>query len=381
MRGEGQSWKLRHNVGLGQPPRAACRKKLLPGHLPVRALQCIRPVPGHPAGHGKGSLLPTAPRPWRLEAAIAAGLLALVTISAPCSADNSTDALTIAAEQVGPGSTGPAVVILQHTLDDWGLDAPVDGNFGATTAGAVATAARQVGISVSDLMTQLAVIGFGPRAIQMGAGDQGPSVAALQRALTRAGHGVGSTGVFGPQTEAEVRAFQQAQGLPVTGQITIWEVERTVGGTGGASAPESAPALAPAATQPSAESSSLREDVTQFAASLNGEPYAWGGSGPSAFDCSGLTRYVLGAVAGTWLPHSSYLQWLWGKPVASGYLRPGDLVFFNADGPGPSHVGIYIGGPAQDFVDATTPSGGVQIDSLYNTYWGRHYIGGRSVLP
>ena len=313
----------------------------------------------------------TPPRSRRLPVAIAAGVLIAASLPVPCLAASTSDALTTAAEQMGPGATGPAVVVLQHTLQDWGLTSPADGSFTSSTAAAVAAAARQVGISVSDLMTQLAVIGYGPRAMEMGPGDQGPAVSTLQRALTRAGDGVEATGILGPQTEFEVKSFQQAHGLDVTGRITIWQVESALPGVADSSAP--------AATGPT--ESSVRADVVNLAARLNGDAYAWGGSGPSAFDCSGLTRYVMGAVAGVWLPHSSYLQWFWGKAVPSGYLRPGDLVFFNTSGPGPSHVGIYIGGPAQNFVDATDPRGGVQIDSLYNSYWGSHYVGGRSILP
>ncbi|MGN6378566.1 MAG: C40 family peptidase [Gaiellales bacterium] len=67
-------------------------------------------------------------------------------------------------------------------------------------------------------------------------------------------------------------------------------------------------------------------------------PYAWGGSTPSGFDCSGFTRYVYGRL-GMGLPHSSYAQWDLGRHVPRSALRPGDLVFFSGEG----HVGIYVG--------------------------------------
>ena len=69
------------------------------------------------------------------------------------------------------------------------------------------------------------------------------------------------------------------------------------------------------------------------------DPYVWGGAGPNAFDCSGLTQYAYRA-AGKLLPHSSRMQSTMGRPVAKAHLRPGDLVFFYSP---VSHVGIYIG--------------------------------------
>jgi cell wall-associated NlpC family hydrolase len=70
-----------------------------------------------------------------------------------------------------------------------------------------------------------------------------------------------------------------------------------------------------------------------------GDPYAWGGAGPSSFDCSGLTQYSW-RKAGVYLPHSSRLQSTTGRFVSKSYLRAGDLVFFYSP---VSHVGIYVG--------------------------------------
>ena len=71
-----------------------------------------------------------------------------------------------------------------------------------------------------------------------------------------------------------------------------------------------------------------------------GSPYSWGASGPSSFDCSGLTMWVWGK-AGVSLPHSSQAQFGSGPHVSRGDLQPGDLVFFGSP---IHHVGIYIGG-------------------------------------
>jgi cell wall-associated NlpC family hydrolase len=82
------------------------------------------------------------------------------------------------------------------------------------------------------------------------------------------------------------------------------------------------------------------------ALSLLGKPYCWGGSGPSCYDCSGLTMTAWGA-AGVSLPHFSGAQMADSTPVPvppgnpTQFLEPGDLLFY---GPGGSeHVAMYIG--------------------------------------
>ena len=51
-------------------------------------------------------------------------------------------------------------------------------------------------------------------------GDRGEDVKVLQRALKRAGYDAGTIdGIFGPRTEAAVRAFQRANGLTVDGIV------------------------------------------------------------------------------------------------------------------------------------------------------------------
>jgi cell wall-associated NlpC family hydrolase len=72
-----------------------------------------------------------------------------------------------------------------------------------------------------------------------------------------------------------------------------------------------------------------------------GKPYLWGGAGPDAFDCSGLTM-VAWAAAGVVLPHNAEAQAEDLPPVQISDLQPGDLVFFGTPG-NIGHVGIYIG--------------------------------------
>ncbi len=92
-------------------------------------------------------------------------------------------------------------------------------------------------------------------------------------------------------------------------------------------------------------------------ASVVGKPYVWGGNGPHAFDCSGLTVF-LAAQRGIALPRTSQAQAAAGRPIGRGELLPGDLVIMN----GGNHVGLYIGGG--QIVHALNPSQGVQVMSL-----------------
>jgi peptidoglycan DL-endopeptidase CwlO len=80
------------------------------------------------------------------------------------------------------------------------------------------------------------------------------------------------------------------------------------------------------------------EKAVKIALRYLGTPYSWAGASPAGFDCSGFVMYVYGRV-GIRLPHSSWMLWGVGKPVARKHLRPGDIVFFNGLG----HVGIYVG--------------------------------------
>jgi peptidoglycan DL-endopeptidase CwlO len=79
--------------------------------------------------------------------------------------------------------------------------------------------------------------------------------------------------------------------------------------------------------------------VIQAALSRIGSPYTWGGSGPNAFDCSGLVMWSF-QQAGVSLPHSSQALANGGQAVSMDQIQPGDLVTYYSDA---SHVGIYIG--------------------------------------
>jgi peptidoglycan DL-endopeptidase CwlO len=76
-----------------------------------------------------------------------------------------------------------------------------------------------------------------------------------------------------------------------------------------------------------------------------GDPYVWGATGPTSFDCSGLTQWAY-AHAGIALPRVAADQWNAGPHVTMADLQPGDLLFWATDLSNPStihHVAIYLG--------------------------------------
>ncbi|MGC5343365.1 NlpC/P60 family protein [Streptomyces sp. DT24] len=98
--------------------------------------------------------------------------------------------------------------------------------------------------------------------------------------------------------------------------------------------------------------------AVSFAYGALGKPYVWGATGPSSFDCSGLTQAAWRA-AGVSLPRTTYTQINAGQRVPRSQLAPGDLVFFYS---GVSHVGLYIGGGRM--IHAPRPGAPVRVASI-----------------
>jgi peptidoglycan DL-endopeptidase LytE len=105
-----------------------------------------------------------------------------------------------------------------------------------------------------------------------------------------------------------------------------------------------------------------------------GVPYAWGGSTPSGFDCSGYLNYVFKQV-GITIPRTVASIWDATKKVSS--PRVGDIVFFQTSNNGPSHAGIYLGN--NKFIHAGS-STGVTISDMTSSYWKPRYIGAKTAL-
>lgn len=103
------------------------------------------------------------------------------------------------------------------------------------------------------------------------------------------------------------------------------------------------------------------EKVLEFAKSLKGTPYVYGGSTPSGFDCSGFTMYCYGK-AGVSLSHNAQAQFYQTKSVSTKSMKPGDLVFFGWGTGSINHVGIYVGDGK--YIHSPHTGASVRIESL-----------------
>ncbi len=107
--------------------------------------------------------------------------------------------------------------------------------------------------------------------------------------------------------------------------------------------PESNPLCDPAFV--TGVQSRLVAKILEYALAQRGKPYRWGGTGPDAYDCSGIV-YMAYRHAGLSIPRTTFGQWPFGVRIQPGEEQPGDLVFFNT-GPGtrpdsPGHVGLVV---------------------------------------
>lgn len=80
------------------------------------------------------------------------------------------------------------------------------------------------------------------------------------------------------------------------------------------------------------------ERAISVASEQIGDPYVWGATGPSSFDCSGLTQYAFSA-AGIDLPRVSRDQAAALPTVPNDQIQRGDLMFWGSP---VYHVGIFL---------------------------------------
>lgn len=162
-----------------------------------------------------------------------------------------------------------------------------------------------------------------------------------------------------------------------TGYISPDYVEITT--YSGSSSAASAVAVSSGSSGSTASASGTRQQIIDYAATLLGCKYVYGGNTPSGFDCSGYVKYVFSHF-GVNLSRTSASQYSNSIRISKSELKVGDLVFFSQTS-GSSrvgHVGIYVGGG--QFIHAASPGKGVRYDSLSDSYYSSHYIGSGRVL-
>ena len=116
----------------------------------------------------------------------------------------------------------------------------------------------------------------------------------------------------------------------------------------------------------------------ETALDLRGVRYRLGGDSPSTgFDCSGFVRFVF-AQHQIEVPRTVAEQVAIGRAIKVDRVEAGDLLFFSTSTPGPSHVGIVIGGG--EFVHAPGDGGVVRVDRVDTPYWRARTVDARRVF-
>ena len=145
-------------------------------------------------------------------------------------------------------------------------------------------------------------------------------------------------------------------------------------GSGSGSVAPSVPATpSPPVALPNA---SIVDTALAFANAQLGDRYVFGGSGPDAWDCSGLTKAAY-AAAGVYIgTHSATNQYntmaSQGKLVSFAQVQVGDLVFWGSPG-NYYHVAIYAGNG--QVLEAPNPSSRVRVHSIWSSWAVAPYVG------
>ncbi|MBN3554640.1 C40 family peptidase [Fictibacillus nanhaiensis] len=183
-------------------------------------------------------------------------------------------------------------------------------------------------------------------------GTQHSDVQDLQQTLDKKGYFSYSktTDFYGDYTTEAVKKFQADKGITVDG-IAGDETFKSLG----------------------IDASESNSSIVEVAKKYEGTPYQWGGESPDGFDCSGYLQYIFDEAENVELPRTVDDIYAQGTKVDSPAV--GDIVFFNLEGDGPSHAGVYIGN--DQFVHASS-SKGVTTAELNSSYWSENYIGAKS---
>lgn len=121
------------------------------------------------------------------------------------------------------GDSGNFVKILQYLLNEYGYDLSVDGIFGGNTYQAVLNFQRNNNLTADGIVgpnTWNALLNINPGATVLRNGSRNSSVLFLQKLLLSYLYPITDLdGIFGPETERAVRAFQSENSLSVDGIV------------------------------------------------------------------------------------------------------------------------------------------------------------------
>ncbi|MBT2381430.1 C40 family peptidase [Streptomyces sp. ISL-111] len=174
------------------------------------------------------------------------------------------------------------------------------------------------------------------------------------------------------KARAEAEAKERAERASRTAERTTLSAPSS--SSSGNSASTSAPSSASSASSAPSSSSNATGSaaaIVAFAKAQVGDAYVAGGTGPNAWDCSGLVQAAYRTV-GIDLPRVSQSQSTAGTQVSLDNLQPGDILYWGGAGSA-YHVAIYVGGgqfvgaqnsstgTVQRSMDYDRPSGAVRV--------------------
>ncbi len=152
------------------------------------------------------------------------------------------------------------------------------------------------------------------------------------------------------KAKAEAEAEERAERASRTSERTTLSASSGSSDSGSsASAPSS-----------SSNVSGSAASIVAFAKAQVGDAYVSGGTGPNAWDCSGLVQAAY-RTAGIDLPRVSQSQSTAGTQVSLDNLLPGDILYWGGAGSA-YHVAIYVGGG--EFVGAQNSGTGTVQRSM-----------------
>ncbi|HSN44500.1 MAG TPA: C40 family peptidase [Propionibacteriaceae bacterium] len=161
-------------------------------------------------------------------------------------------------------------------------------------------------------------------------GTYNSSNLSLTKSLWHAGSGVKPSKYFGNDVKTQLKNYQGSRNLYVNGVLS----STTLSALRKATPYKARPTLLVTPSQ------LVRADkAVAYAFAQIGDPYRYGATGPSSFDCSGLTMAAWKA-GGEYIPRTASGQMSGLARISKTSLRPGDLVIFYNGG----HASIYIGG-------------------------------------
>ncbi|MEM5768282.1 MAG: peptidoglycan-binding protein [Bacillota bacterium] len=198
-------------------------------------------------------------------------------------------------------------------------------------------------------------------------GTRGEDVDSLQRQLVDLGYMSKTTGYYGDETVAAVKAFQERNDLTADGKTGEHTLDVIY-------SPDAKPS--PSKVQAEKRRANINK-MLEVAEDQLGKPYVLGREGPNSFDCSGLVYYCLkqaGSSRGRYNAAGYSKVSDWEKIESMDDMQKGDLIFFwhSSAKTRVGHVGIYIGDGMM--IDASTSNGKVVKRSCTTPTWKKLFV-------